>query len=141
MTAERRAETCMVTAIVIHNGKVLVYRKRPESQGGRDGNWRIPLGKVNKNESELMVLVRLFVIKTNLMVWPGKYIGWQQGTNGMTIHWYEGRPESPDIYIGCGQYEAKWVPATEVVQEYGEKEVSLWPQEVKDYFKNLVNSK
>ncbi|TFV52581.1 NUDIX domain-containing protein [Blastococcus sp. TF02A-35] len=72
--AARRAPEVVqvVGAAVVHRGRVLVAQR----SGGRyDGRWEFPGGKVERDEPELVALVRECREELGVTVVPGSFVG------------------------------------------------------------------
>jgi 8-oxo-dGTP pyrophosphatase MutT (NUDIX family) len=130
MTVERKA----VIAIVPHNGKILMGKKKDGSEGMMSGKWHIPGETLELGETDEQGLIRGIMEEAGIEVKPGKYVGSHITPKGTIVNWYECEPLSSDITAGSDLEGVMWVPFGEVLVVCHERAISLWPEEVVEYF-------
>jgi len=124
-----------VSGIVNYNGKILIGKKRSDSEKFLAGCWHIPGETIEKNESDETALKRGFMQEANLEIKVGKYIcSSLTPTSKKEIKWYECFSETDKVIPGSDLEYVEWVLKKDVVYYCDKKAVSLWPQEIKNYF-------
>lgn len=130
MSPERRA----VAAIVVHEGKILMGKKRRGSEGMMAGKWHIPGETLEEGETDEQGLIRGIMEEAGIEVKPGRYLGSHETPKGTIVNWYECEPLAQNIVAGSDLDGVMWVPFGEVIVLCHENAISLWPQEVLEYF-------
>ncbi len=121
-------------AVIIHEGKVLLGKKRFDSKGMMSGKWHIPGETLEEGETDEQGLIRGIMEEVGIDVRPGKHLGSYKTSKGMIVNWYECVPLTPDIKVGSDLEDAMWVPFEEVLVVCHKDAISLWPREVLEYF-------
>jgi len=130
MSPKRKA----VVAVIRHEGKVLLGKKKKGGKSVVAGKWHIPGEKLEPGETDEQALIRGMMEEASIEVKPGKHLGSRQISEIFTTNWYECTPLSTDIVAGSDLEEIAWIPFEKVL-DICEKEItSLWPQEVLKYF-------
>ena len=130
MSPERRA----VAAIVTHKGKILVGKKREDSEGTLSGRWHIPGETLRLGEADERGLIRGIVEEAGIEIKPGRYLGSHKTPKGTIVNWYECESLTQNITAGSDLEGIMWVPFGEVAALCHKNAVSLWPREVLEYF-------
>ena len=121
-------------AVVVHERKVLLGRKKLDSEGTMSGKWHVPGETLEKGETDEQGLIRGIVEEAGIKIRPGKYLGSHKTPKGTIVKWYECEPLTPDITAGSDLEKVKWVPFGKVRRMCHKNAISLWPQEVLEYF-------
>ena len=130
MSPERKA----VAAIVAHEGKILIGKKRKGSEGMMSGKWHIPGETLRERETDEQGLIRGIMEEAGIKIKPGRYLGLHETPKGTVVNWYECESLTQDITAGSDLEEIMWVPFGEVAALCHKNAVSLWPREVLEYF-------
>ena len=121
-------------AVVVHEGKVLLGKKKLDSEGTMSGKWHIPGETLETGETDEQGLIRGIMEEAGIEVRPGKYLGSHETPKGTIVKWYECKPLSTDITAGSDLEGVRWVPFVEVRNVCHENDISLWSQEIQEYF-------
>ncbi len=125
-----------VVAIVIYQGKILVGKKRRDSQKILAGEWHIPGETVENNETDEEALRRGIREEAELEIRVEKYIGSHvTPTNQRETRWYECFAETNQVVCGSDLEDIKWIERTNVLDFCSLKATFLWPNEIQDYFR------
>jgi len=123
-----------VVAVVIHEGNVLLGRKKLGSEGMMSGKWHVPGETLEEGETDEQGLARGIMEEAGIKIRPGKYLGSHETPKGTIVKWYECEPLTWDITAGSDLEGVKWVPLGEVRSVCYKNDISLWPQEIFEYF-------
>jgi len=128
-----------VSGIVNYKGKVLIGKKRSDSKKFLAGCWHIPGETIEKNESDEVALKRGFMQEANLEIKVGRYICSSLTPTSKTENkWYECFSDTDDVKAGSDLEDAKWVLKKEIINYCNRKAVELLPQEIKNYFSQIL---
>ena len=122
-------------------GQILIGRKRDDSIGLISGKWHLPGETLHEGEDDLQGLVRGFLEETGIEINVEKMIGTSSTERVARIDWYLCKPKDyrpvEEIVLrpGSDLAEAKWVPRASVPEECDPYVVSLWPDEVREFFR------
>lgn len=130
MSLERKA----VVALVIHEGKVLVGKKKEGSEGKLSGKWHIPGETLEVEETDECGLVRGIMEEAGIKIKPENYLGTHIAEKGTRVNWYECTPLTVNIVAGSDLEEVRWVSFEDVIQFCSQGALSLWPQAIQEYF-------
>jgi len=123
-----------VVAIVVHEKKVLLGRKKLGNEGPMSGKWHVPGETLEKGETDEQGLIRGIMEEAGIEVKPGKYLGTHKTPKGKIVNWYECEPLTLDITADSDLEEVKWVPLGVARSVCHKNAISLWPQEILEYF-------
>lgn len=130
MSLERRA----VVALVIHEGKVLVGKKKEGGEGRLSGKWHIPGKTLEEEESDEQGLVRGIMEEAGIKIRPERYLGTHMTGKDTQVNWYECTPLTVNIVTGSDLEEVRWVSFEDVIQFCSQDALSPWPQAIQEYF-------
>lgn len=125
-----------VIGIVNNNGKILIGKKRSDSKKFLRGEWHIPGETLEKGETDESALIRGIRDEAGINIKVGRYLGSHTTSTQKEARWYECFSETDKLIPGSDLEEARWVLKDQVLRFCGERAVSLWPQEIIDYFSN-----
>jgi len=123
-----------VAAIVSHNGRILLGRKRDDSTSFLRGLWHVPGETLEEGESFAGALQRGMLEEAGIKVTVGEYLGSSESPQHSEVRWYECFTEDPEVVAGSDLSEVEWVLPSEVVKRF-EEVMPKWPVRVKEYFK------
>lgn len=124
-----------VVAIVNYRGKILVGKKRLDSHKFLRGEWHIPGGAVEGNETDEIALIREIREEAGIEVKVGKYIASHLiPSSKKEARWYECFSLTNKITSGDDLEKVKWVLRRDVLNVCSERAYSLWPKKIIDYF-------
>ena len=126
----------MVAAIAIINykGKILIGRKKSDSEKVLAGEWHLPGETLEARETYEQALIRGMKAETGLDIRVGKYIASHiTPTSKSEVRWYECFTDTDKATPGEDLSELRWVSKLDVLQECHHR-VDLWPQKVIEYF-------
>ncbi|MEK6914087.1 MAG: NUDIX domain-containing protein [Nanoarchaeota archaeon] len=124
-----------VVAVVNYNGKILLGKKNKNSKKFLAGEWHVPGENVEDNESDDEALIRGIKEEAGLEIVVGEYLGSHITNTGKEAKWYECFAESDKLIVGSDLEDAKFIPRNEVLIYCDRKAKDLWPEKIKDYFK------
>lgn len=125
-----------VVGIVHFNGKVLIGKKRHYKNHFLSEKWHVPGETLENGESFEEALVRGISEEAGIPVRVGKFIGEHESITHKLVKWYECFSDTGDVLAGSDLQELKWVSKEEVLEICHERAINLWPDEIKNYFKN-----
>lgn len=125
-----------VAAIVYdkNSDRVLVGRKKSDSNGSLRGQYHLPGETIESGESDQQTLKRGMKEEAGIEVKVLHYLGSHLTPKKTKVRWYECKPLSCDISCGSDLTEVLWVSKEKVIHICSAKSVRLWPKEVKEYF-------
>lgn len=127
-----------VVGVVVNGGLVLVGKKLEKKESPLNNCWHIPGGMVEGTEEDTAALVREIKEESNIDVEVIKKFGSVTPRTDLVVNWYLCKPVTFDLRPGDDLVDAKFVPLEEVTNVCDPKAVSLWPDEVKAYFMQVV---
>ncbi len=130
MNPKRKA----VVAIVLHEGKVLMGKKKSGGNSVVSGKWHVPGETLEPGETDEQGLIRGMMEEAGIEVKPGKHLGSHQIPGDVTTNWYECKPLTSNITAGSDLEEAAWIPLEKVLIICQKRLTSLWPQKALEYF-------
>lgn len=128
---ERRA----VVALINHNGKILLGRKRDGTEGLLSGKWHIPGETLEEGESDEEGLVRGMMEEAGITIKVLRYLAYHHTPKQTLVKWYECEALTFDIRAGSDLSEVRWVSRGEVMGMCHNGKESLFPSEILEYFK------
>mgnify|MGYP003534198861 CR=1 FL=1 len=133
-------ESKAVVAVIIHENKVLVGKKKEDGISFLSGKWHIPGETLELEETDYQALVRGIQEEAGIVVKPGKYLATHTTPKHTEVKWFECEPETIDIVAGSDTPEVKWVPLGELFELCGESVTTLWPKIIIEYFDDLIRN-
>ena len=122
-----------VVALVEHEGKILLGKKRRDSEGYFAGKWHIPGETMEDGETDEEALIRGMREEAGIEIRVGRYLAQHISPKGTLVRWYECIPQTYDISNGSDLEAIAWTPKKEVPSIC--KTSHLWPDEIKRYFR------
>ena len=132
MSSKKKA----VVAVVRHEGKILMGKKKKSDKKMMSGKWHIPGETLEVGETDEQGLVRGMMEEASIEVKPGKYIGSHISSTGKLVKWDECTPLTTDVVAGSDLEEIAWIPFEKVLDICQKRITSLWPQEALEYFQD-----
>jgi len=126
-----------VVALVNFNNKILVGKKREDTEGFLSGKWHIPGETLEDEEDDESALKRGIKEEAGIEIQVERYLGCHLTSRHTKVRWYECIPKTNDIKAGSDLSEVKWIAREEVLNMCADEAVSLWPKEIKEYFIKL----
>lgn len=124
-----------VVAIVIYDGKVLIGKKRSDSPKKLAGQWHVLGETIQEDETDEQALIRGVKEEADLEIKVGKYIASHTTpTSKSEARWYECFADTSQVNYSSDLEDIKWVPKNDVLRLCSKRAVSLWPEEIIDYF-------
>ncbi len=125
-----------VAAIVYdkNSGRILVGKKKSDSDGSLRGQYHLPGETIEFGESDEEALIRGMKEEASIEVKVLRYLGSHITPKKTKVRWYECQPLTKKISFGSDLTEVLWVPKRKVVRVCSPKSVALWPKEIKEYF-------
>ena len=125
-----------VAAIVYdkNSGRVLIGRKKSDSNGSLKGQYHLPGETIEIGESDEEALIRGMKEEAGIKVKVLRYLSSHITPKKTKVRWYECEPLSCDISFGSDLTEVLWVPKEKVAHICSSESILLWPKEVKEYF-------
>jgi len=124
-----------VVAIINYQGKILIGKKRLDSQKYLRGEWHIPGETIEQEESDKQALIRGIREEAGIEVKVGRYIGYHiTPSSKKEARWYECFSETEKVVPGGDLEDLKWISKKDVLNFCRSKANNLWPKEVKEYF-------
>jgi len=107
--------TNSVIAIINYRGKILLGKKRSDSQKFLAGKWHVPGGRVESEESDEEALVREIKEETGLEITVGRYLGSSSTpTKKLEAKWYECFALTDLAIPGSDLEDVQWVSRRDV---------------------------
>lgn len=124
-----------VIGIINYNGKVLVGKKRRDSNKFLAGEWHIPGETIEDGETDEDALIRGFQEEAGLEIRVGKYLSSHTTpTSKKEAKWYECFSKTDKVIPGSDLEKVEWILKNKVLKICSKKAYSLWPKEILDYF-------
>ena len=126
-----------VTAIIEHNGQVIVGKKIKMDGHFLSGKWHIPGGKLNSGENETDAIVREMQEEAGIKINVVRFLDeFYNEKSDVMVRWYLCQPLTFDLTPGDDLEEVKFVPKKDVATICDREAVSRWPQKVIEYFES-----
>jgi ADP-ribose pyrophosphatase YjhB (NUDIX family) len=124
-----------VVAIINYNGKILIGKKKSDSQKFLKGKWHIPGERVEEGESDQQALIRGMKAETGLDIKVGKYLCSSiTPTSKTKARWYECFANTDNVTAGEDLEELKWIRKGNVLLECDKEAVLIFPKKIIHYF-------
>ncbi|MDD4983778.1 MAG: NUDIX domain-containing protein [Candidatus ainarchaeum sp.] len=125
----------VVVGIVENNGQILIGKKAPTPGHRLDGAWHIPGGRLHKDETEELALIREIREEAGLDIIVKDFIDEIIFENGkVLIRWYHCSSENCNPIPGDDLVEAKFVPKSDILKVLDQRAISSFPPKVLEYF-------
>tara|TARA_Y100000310_G_C20544956_1_gene745135 strand:+ start:547 stop:942 length:396 start_codon:yes stop_codon:yes gene_type:complete len=123
-----------VVAVINYDDRVLIGKKRSDSQKRMAGEWHVLGEGLESGESDEDGLIRCGREEVRLEITVGDFIGQHiTPTSGRTARWYECFADTDEIYPSSDLEDAKWVSKAEVLG-YCSSRVDSWSEDIRAYF-------
>lgn len=126
-----------VAAIVVNkHNEILLVKKNENSDGLLKGKWHIPGETIEPHESDISGLLRGIWEEAGIEIEVWGYLAYGITPNCTLVVWYECATllPRPILRPGSDISDAKWVAKSEIKNFCDSVVISLWPEEIKDYF-------
>ncbi|MAE13067.1 hypothetical protein CMO92_00740 [Candidatus Woesearchaeota archaeon] len=123
-----------VVAIVVNNEYVLVGKKTEASESFLKGRWHLPGETIEGKESDLDALIRGIREEAGIDLQAVRYLATSHPKEDVEVRWYECLPSSITCTPGSDLIDVCWVKKEEVSVFCSPESVSVWPEEVRNYF-------
>lgn len=124
-----------VVAIINYQNKILIGKKKSDSEKFLSGLWHIPGETIIWNETDERALKRGMKEETGLNITVGKYIGSSvTPTSKSEARWYECFSQTEDVNPRSDLEKLAWIDKEDVLFLLPLQSISLWPKEVREYF-------
>jgi 8-oxo-dGTP pyrophosphatase MutT (NUDIX family) len=124
-----------VVAIINYQNKILIGKKKSDSEKFMKGLWHIPGETVKDGETDEEALKRGVKEETGLDITVGKYISSSiTPTSKSEARWYECFCNTDKIIPGSDLEKLAWIDKEDVLYLLSLQVISLWPKEIMNYF-------
>ena len=124
-----------VIAIINYQDKVLIGKKKSNSEKFLRGEWHIPGETIEQEESDEEALVRGMREQTGVEIKVGRYIGSHiTPSSKKEARWYECFSDTEKVIPGSDLERLKWVSKKDALDFCGTRAINLWPKEIIKYF-------
>ncbi|MFC1666100.1 NUDIX hydrolase [Nanoarchaeota archaeon] len=127
-----------IALIIRYNRKILIGKKRSDSEKYLAGCWHFPGGRIELDESLIECICRESREELNLEVKSHQYLGSSlTPTSRKELLWFECYANTDKINAGDDLEDAKWVGEKRALDYLDEKSKNSIPKSVFHYLKNL----
>ena len=123
-----------VVAIVNYNGKILLGKKKSDSEKFLAGKWHVPGETIEFGEDDKTALIRGIKEEAGIGIYVRDYIGSSYSQSHRNLRWYECFAPSNKISVGSDLEDAMWIPKNLVFSFLDLDVKELWSREIIDYF-------
>lgn len=126
-----------IAAIVEHNGQILIGKKAVSIGHFLSGQWHIPGGGVQNNETPEQAVVREIKEEAGIDVKVERFLDERLvPPKNAIVKWYLCSPMTHDLRADSDLVEVKYIPKSDVLEICSPRAMSLWPLKVIEYFKS-----
>lgn len=127
-----------VVAVINYEGNILIGKKRSDSQKFLAGKWHIPGGRVETGEDDQTALIREMMEEAGIEIYVKRYItSYKTPTSRREARWYECFALTDNVTPGDDLEAVRWIPKNRVLEFCDNKAISLFSEEIIDYFKPI----
>jgi ADP-ribose pyrophosphatase YjhB (NUDIX family) len=123
-----------VVAVVIHEGKILLGKKRSDSSKFLAGRWHIPGETIEIGEDDKGALIRGIREEAGIGIYVGDYIGKSLSPSHHELRWYECFAPSDKIIAGSDLEDVQWVSKNTILPFLDLEVKQFWSKEIVNYF-------
>ena len=128
-----------VIAIIEHEGRILLGKKKIIDEHFLSGEWHVPGGRVEPGEDLKPALVREMMEELGVPITVGDLLLEELRAHmNIRLFWYLCTSESQDFTAGDDITDIKFVPKEEVLAHCGPNTSTCLPKEIIDYFNHGI---
>lgn len=124
-----------VAGIVKYNKNILLGRMKKIEGEFMSERWHLPGGGKRCGESDKAALSREIMEEAGIEIFVKNPITTLYTPKGTEVRWYECQALTYNLNAGSELDKAEWVPRHDVLSWIDKEVLSIWPKEIKDYFR------